>query len=93
VTAVTAVPDPDAVPESLAAVCYDTLPPEAATALRLSAKRIRVPGQKQNEAIVEIGRERIAAKEQLPHGQFTAWVAAEFAINERAATQYINVAE
>lgn len=42
---------------------------------------------------MEIGRELIAAKEQLPHGQFTPWIDAEFGMTERTAQRYMSAAE
>jgi hypothetical protein len=69
------------------------LPIEQATALRQSAERIRNWGRKQNEAVVEIGKTLKAAKETLPHGQFTPWITAEFGMSDRTALNYMHLAE
>ena len=75
-----------------AAFSYETLPIEQATALQQSAERIRSLGRQQTEAIVEIGRELISAKERLPHGEFTAWLDAEFGMSDRTALNYMHLA-
>jgi hypothetical protein len=64
---------------------------EEAAALRQSADRIRSLGRKLNEAIVEIGRELIAAKERYPR-QFTAWLQVELRMNPRTALNYMHLA-
>jgi hypothetical protein len=76
-----------------AAFDYDALPQEAATALRQSADRIRALGRKQTEAILDIGKELKAAKDTLPHGQFTPWVTAEFGMTDRTALNYMYLAD
>lgn len=80
-------------PQSPAAFSYEALRIEQATALQQSAERIRNWGRKQNEAIVEIGKELKAAKETLPHGQFTRWIMAEFGMTDRTALNYMHLAE
>jgi hypothetical protein len=71
---------------------YDAISAASAAALRDTAERIRQRLKRQIEDIVHIGRDLIAVKEALPHGQFTKWLAAEFSWNERTARNYMNVA-
>jgi hypothetical protein len=54
--------------------------------------RIRSLGRKLNEAIVEIGRELIAAKKRWPR-QFTAWLEVELRMNPRTALNYMHLAD
>nr|WP_294543286.1 DUF3102 domain-containing protein [uncultured Rhodopila sp.] len=71
---------------------YEAISAASATALRETAERIRQRLKRQIEDIVHIGRELIAVKAALPHGQFTNWLVAEFSWNERTARNYMNVA-
>jgi hypothetical protein len=69
------------------------LPVGTAAALQQSAERIRCLGTTQTETIIEIGRELIAAKGRLEHGQFTSWIDAEFRMSIRTAQNYMAVTE
>src|SRR5438105_6524675 len=73
-----------------AAFSYDALPDGVATEMRKSAGRIR---QHTRAAFVEVGRELIAAKAQVEHGSFQAWVKAECQISPRTAARAMQVAE
>ena len=44
------------------------------------------------EDIIEIGRELTAVKDELPHGHFLPWIAAEFEMSERTAYNFMDVA-
>jgi Protein of unknown function (DUF3102) len=79
-------------PQSPVAFSYEALSIEQETALQESAELIRTLGRQQTEAIVEIGRELMAVKERLPHGQFTAWLDAEFGMSDRTALNYMHLA-
>lgn len=72
---------------------YDTLPADIAVEARTAADRIRSHGKQQNEAIIAIGRELAAVKQKLEHGQFSAWLAAEFKMTAQTARNYMRVAE
>jgi hypothetical protein len=75
-----------------AAFRYEAISAASAAALREAAERIRQRLKRQIEDIVHIGRDLIAVKAALPHGQFTNWLAAEFSWHERTARNYMNVA-
>ena len=91
-TDIAETPNATATPEITASLCYETLTVEDAAALRQSADRIRSLGRKQNEAILEIGRELIAAKKRWPR-QFTAWLEVELRMNPRTALNYMHLAD
>src|SRR4051812_15928346 len=42
------------------------------------------------QVFIEVGRDLTAIKERLEHGQFTAWVEAEFDLDLRTAENYMN---
>lgn len=69
-----------------------TLPPlmvDDQAFLDLKAEQIRAVAA---NAVVEIGRHLIEAKERVGHGQFLAWIEGEFKWKERAAENYMAVA-
>ena len=45
------------------------------------------------EDLIQIGQELIAAKDFLPHGQFTPWIETEFGLHPRTARRMMAVAE
>ena len=63
--------------------------PAAEAEVRRSAARIR---DLQRATIVDIGRELLAVKERLPHGQFIDWLEAEFGWGRRTAVNYMQAA-
>lgn len=70
---------------------YSGLPADIADEARATAKRVR---ERMNRAIVEVGQELRTIKEKLEHGQFTAWIRAEFGgMSERTAQRYMSAAE
>ncbi len=72
---------------------YAALPVDAALTARAAAERIKLRLKRTVEDIIEIGRELTAVKDELPHGQFLPWIAAEFEMSHVTATQFMNVAE
>ena len=44
------------------------------------------------EDIIEIGRELIDVKDELPHGQFEIWIRDEFQMNREMANNFMQVA-
>lgn len=68
---------------------YGTVETVVADRARLAANRIR---GHEKAAAVEIGKELIAIKESLPHGQFLVWIEAEFGYSRRTATNLMQVA-
>lgn len=45
------------------------------------------------EDIIEIGKDLIAVKARLPHGQFLPWIEAEFGMHRMTASRFMQVAE
>ncbi len=72
---------------------YAVLPIDAALTARAAAERIKLRLKRTVEDIIEIGRELTAVKDQLPHGQFLPWVAAEFEMSQWTANQFMNAAD
>ena len=71
---------------------YAALPVDAALTARAAAERIKLRLKRTVEDIIEIGRELTAVKDELPHGQFLPWIAAEFEMSERTAYNFMDVA-
>ena len=63
--------------------------PAAEAGVRRSAALIR---DLQRATVVDIGRELLAVKERLPHGQFIDWIEAEFGWGRRTAFNYMQAA-
>lgn len=55
---------------------YAALPVDSALTARAAAERIKLRLKRTVEDIIEIGRELKAVKDELPHGQFLPWIAA-----------------
>jgi Protein of unknown function (DUF3102) len=72
---------------------YDTLPAATAASLRKQAARIREGVKTTTAAIIEVGRDLIAAKQDLEHSQFCEWVEAECVFSMRSAQNYMRAAE
>jgi hypothetical protein len=71
---------------------YSALPATIATHVRAAADRIRARHQNQIIAMIETGYDLLAIKKQFKHGQFSAWLHAEFAMTERTAQKYMRAA-
>jgi hypothetical protein len=83
--------------ENTQAVCaelfdYTTVAPELVEKLRAQAQRLRSRIAKSTEGIIEIGRDLLAVKDNLEHGQFLHWVEAEIGIVPRTAQTYMAAA-
>lgn len=72
---------------------YDLLEGEAAEQARSSAERIREKVKRTIEDIIEVGKELLAVKEVVGHGNFGAWLRAEFGWTDRTARNFMAVAE
>lgn len=70
---------------------YAALPVDAALTARAAAERIKLRLKRTVEDIIEIGRELTAVKEELPHGQFLPWIAAEFEMTKDTAQNFMSV--
>lgn len=72
---------------------YAALPVDAALNARAAAERIKLRLKRTVEDIIEIGRELTVVKDELPHGQFLPWIAAEFEMSDQSARQFMWVNE
>jgi len=72
---------------------YSPLEPEMAKEVRETAARIREKVKKTVQDIIEVGNDLRAVKDSLPHGQFNAWLKAEFGWGERMAQNFMSVAD
>jgi DUF3102 family protein len=79
--------------EGACAFDYGSLSPEIAKALREKTDRIRQSVKHMNTSIVWIGRDLLAVKQMLEHGQFVHWVAKECGFGIRTAQNYKRAAE
>jgi hypothetical protein len=60
--------------------------------VKAAAVSIQQLGRGIGANIISIGKRLIEVKGMLAHGQFTAWIEGEFALSERVAQNYMNVA-
>jgi hypothetical protein len=72
---------------------YSPLDAKVAEQARSTAERIRGRLKKTLEDLIEVGSDLLVVKEALPHGQFGAWLKAEFGWSERMAQNFMSVAE
>jgi polyhydroxyalkanoate synthesis regulator phasin len=73
--------------------CSDELPDEMTRAfVSRKAEETRGLLKRTAQHILAIGRNLHEVKERLPHGQFLAWLQAEFAMSERQARNFMHVA-
>jgi gas vesicle protein len=71
---------------------YSALAPQVAKGIQSAVRRIVDRVKRTVADIIEIGNDLRAVKEALPHGQFGAWLEAEFGWSERLAQNFLNVA-
>lgn len=72
---------------------YSPLDTKVADKARSAAERIRGRLKRTLEDLIEVGNDLLAVKEALDHGQFGAWLRAEFGWSERMAQNFMSVAE
>ena len=80
-------------PASPAPFDYNNLPEAQSENLRKQAVRIRERTKATTAAIIEIGRDLLAIKQTLEHGQFIKWIEIECLCSIRAAQNYMRAAE
>src|SRR3981081_1957699 len=68
---------------------YSGISPALVPNLQAQAKLIKNMIAKTTESIIEVGRNLIAVKQQLDHGQFMDWVEIEVGIVKRTAQSYM----
>lgn len=71
---------------------YAALAPELQIEVKAATERIKLRMKRTAEDIIEIGKDLIAVKARLPHGQFLPWIAAEFEMSDQTAQNFMNVA-
>jgi hypothetical protein len=71
---------------------YSQLTEDFAGTLAMTAERIRKRARQVSTDIIEIGRELLTVKSELEHGQFLAWINAEFSWSERSAQYFMSIA-
>lgn len=71
---------------------YSGLPANVAKQARSAADRIKKRLRRTVTDIIQTGRDLIAVKERLSHGEFGAWLEAEFEWKQRTADNFIAVA-
>lgn len=69
---------------------YSGLDLDAAVTARNTADRIHA---RLKAFHIDIGRDLLAVKTMMPHGQFGAWLEAEFRMSHRTAERYMNAAQ
>ena len=72
---------------------YTPLAAEVAQRVQKAANRIRVLAQRTLKHVVAVGKELLRVKKELPHGQFSTWLRAEFDWTERTARRFMAVAQ
>src|SRR6266404_6165137 len=92
VVALSNVPPAQAPAVAAAGFDYAALPLADAEDLRDRAGRLRGLLKKHTADIVVIGRDLIAVKDRLAHGQFEIWIERELGVGIRAAQYYMSVA-
>jgi hypothetical protein len=72
---------------------YSPLQPKTAEKVKEAAERIRQTVKRSIEDVITVGKDLLAVKEELDHGQFGRWLKAEFGWGERMAQNFMSVAE
>jgi Protein of unknown function (DUF3102) len=85
--------DSPADPAGQVAFDYSALDAKTAKLAKQTAEKIRDRERLLVTSIIETGSDLIRVKELLDHGQFGAWLRAEFAWAERTAQRYMRAAE
>lgn len=70
---------------------YAVIDEDGRDKVKEAAVRIRLRMSRTVEDIIEIGRDLIAVKKSLAHGQFERWVEAEFGMTIKTAQNFMNV--
>jgi DNA repair exonuclease SbcCD ATPase subunit len=72
---------------------YSALSPDLQVEVKSASERIKLRMKRTAEDIIEIGKDLIAIKEKLPHGQFLPWIDSEFGLTDKTAQNFMNVTE
>lgn len=71
---------------------YGSVPKDTAQFLLKQTEEIRSLMKRTTQDIIEVGQRLLEVKERLGHGQFLAWLEAEFDWTDRTARQFMSVA-
>jgi hypothetical protein len=72
---------------------YSSLDDDVRPRIEAATDRLRQLERRTGEAIIEIGRILLEVKDELGHGQFGAWINAEFGWSEPTAQRFMRVAD
>lgn len=72
---------------------YTALDADVAGQVQMAVQNIRLLMQRTLEDAIAMGRELLAVKDVLPHGQFSVWLRVEFDWTERTAQRFMTVAQ
>lgn len=72
---------------------WNELEPETKVHVQAATERLHQLERRTGEAIIEIGRTLIDVKSRIGHGNFGAWLEAEFGWSTSAATKFMQAAE
>lgn len=72
---------------------YSQVEAGARDGLLAATARIKVRMARTADDIIEIGRDLIAVKEAIGHGNFLPWIEAEFGMSDQSAANFMNVAK
>lgn len=79
--------------ERQASFDWQVLDPDTRATVRATTDRLHELERRTSEGIIEMGRQLLAVKTQLPHGQFLPWLDAEFGWSYSTAARFMKVAE
>lgn len=71
---------------------YATVPVKNVSEINRLVSRIKAAHKRHLEAVYEIGADLLRAKDLLGHGNFLAWLQAEFRWSDRTANNYMSIA-
>lgn len=71
---------------------YDVLSSDVAALAQQATARIQKIFSETRMSFIEVGRDLIAVKKALPHGEFTKWIEAEFNMTDKTAQNYMSAA-
>lgn len=72
---------------------YATIPDDKRSNVEAATRRLHTLERRTSEAIIEIGKELIAVKADIGHGNFLPWLEAEFGWSYPTAARFMQVAE
>jgi len=71
---------------------YSRIPEQDRETVRAAAVEIKTHLRTTVEEMIHVGQALIEVRDRIPHGQWLPWLADEFALGERSASDFMNVA-